>query len=132
MMGQPGYSVDEPGVLQFGFTPRTRTMNAGNTTVAEPETRTRPKLLPPYHVLIENDDHHSMEFVVMVLQSVFGHSLEKAAELMIIAHEQGEAVVWTGAKEVAELKLEQIMTHREKHRDGRDLGPLGCRIEPAV
>jgi ATP-dependent Clp protease adaptor protein ClpS len=102
------------------------------TTVAEPELETRSWMLPPYHVLIENDDHHSMAFVVMVLRKVFGYDDTKSAQLMLTAHEQGEAVVWTGSKEVAELKVDQIRTFTENHwSDNRELGPLGCRIEPA-
>ena len=96
-----------------------------------PETDTKPKLLPPYHVILENDDFHSMEFVVEVLRKVLGVQLEKAFDLMLKAHETGRAVIWTGPKEVAELKAEQITTLREK-KNGRDLGPLGCCIEPAA
>jgi ATP-dependent Clp protease adaptor protein ClpS len=106
-------------------------MSEPATPFAEPETDTRPKLLPPYHVLIENDDDHSQLFVVMVLRKVFGYDDTKAAVLMLTAHTAGEAVVWTGPKEVAELKLEQLRTFHEK-RDDQDLGPLGCRIEPAT
>ena len=101
-------------------------------TVAEPRAESRARILPPYHVLIENDDDHSQLFVVMVLRKVFGYDEPKAIQLMSTAEEAGEAVVWTGAKEVAELKLEQLCTFREKHwQDQRDLGPVRCRIEPA-
>ncbi len=103
------------------------------TPVLEPETDTRPKLLPPYHVMIENDDDHSQIFVVAVLRKVFGYDEPEATRLMHTAEEVGEAVVWTGPKEVAELKLDQLRTFHEKHwRDDRDLGPLRCRIEPAT
>jgi ATP-dependent Clp protease adaptor protein ClpS len=103
------------------------------TPVVEPETTTRPKLLPPYHVLIENDDDHSQIFVVIVLRKVFGYDEALATDLMHTAERAGEAVVWTGPKEVAELKLDQLRTFHEKHwRDERDLGPLRCRIEPAT
>ena len=103
------------------------------TPIAEPQEHTQTKQLPPYHVLIENDDEHSMDFVVMVLRKVFGYDDTKAHVLMQAAHEGGEAIVWTGSKEVAEWKLEQIGTFRENHwRDGRDIGPLRCRIEPAT
>jgi ATP-dependent Clp protease adaptor protein ClpS len=102
------------------------------STVAEPKVDNRAKLLPPYHVLIENDDDHSQVFVVMVLRQVFGYDEPKATSLMHAAEENGEAVVWTGPKEVAELKLDQIRTYHEKHwRDGHDIGPLRSRIEPA-
>jgi ATP-dependent Clp protease adaptor protein ClpS len=104
----------------------------GTLPVLEPETTSRPRLLPPYNVILENDDHHSMEFVIDVLRKVFGYPLEKSFQLMLTAHETGCAVVWTGPKEVAELKAEQMTTFHEKSaRSGQELGPLGVRIEPA-
>ena len=100
--------------------------------VADPETDLAPpKLLPPYNLILENDDHHSFEFVVMVLCKVLGYSLERSVKYMLEAHNSGQAVVWTGSKEVAELKLEQMQTFHEDREDGRKLGPLSCRIEPA-
>lgn len=103
---------------------------------ADPETDTYEevgfRLLPPYNVLIENDEFHSCDFVVHVLREVFKFEPEKAFKVMLQAHEEGEAVCWTGSKEVAELKVEQIETFHEKQmKTGKDLGPLGCRIEPA-
>ena len=99
-------------------------------TVPEAREETKVKRQPPYHVILENDNHHSMEFVVEVLLKVFGYEIEKCVQLMLQAHETGRSVVWTGPREVAELKLEQIVTLHEK-RDSNDLGPLGCFIEPA-
>jgi ATP-dependent Clp protease adaptor protein ClpS len=107
-------------------------MSEPATPLVEPETDTRPKLLPPYHVLIENDDDHSQQFVVAVLRKVFGYDDARASELMMTAHTAGEAVVWTGPKEVAELKLDQLRTFHEKRGNDQDLGPLRCRIEPAT
>jgi ATP-dependent Clp protease adaptor protein ClpS len=101
------------------------------TPTVAPATDTKSRLLPPYHVIIENDDQHSQMFVVLVLRKVFGYDEPKAIDLMLMAHETGEAVVWTGAKEVAELKLDQLRTFHEE-RGETDLGPLGCRIEPAT
>jgi ATP-dependent Clp protease adaptor protein ClpS len=100
--------------------------------ITQPETReeSQVKLQPPYNVILENDDHHSMDFVVEVLTKVFGYKMEQSVQLMMRAHTTGRAVVWTGAREVAELKAEQISTYHEKRPD-RDLGPLGCTLEPA-
>lgn len=101
--------------------------------VLTPKTREEQetKILPPYHVILHNDDHHSMEFVIEVLQKVFGYKLEESFTLMMTAHTQGKAVVWTGAKEVAELKAEQMTSFHEQRGD-RDLGPLGVSLEPAA
>jgi ATP-dependent Clp protease adapter protein ClpS len=73
-----------------------------------------------------------MEFVVGVLVKVLGCAEEWALQLMLEAHHSGRSVIWTGPKEVAELKAEQVHTYHEKRgADGQDLGPLGCVIEPA-
>jgi ATP-dependent Clp protease adaptor protein ClpS len=62
---------------------------------------------------------------------VLGCSVERAFQLMMEAHTSGRAVIWTGSREVAELKAEQIQTFPEIRDDGKQLGPLGCSIEPA-
>lgn len=98
----------------------------------EPREMPKTRRVPPYHVILENDDHHSQEFVVGVLRKVLGYAEEKCIQLMLLAHHSGQSVVWTGPKEVAELKVEQIQTfHEIRAADEAKLGPLGCRIEPA-
>ena len=113
-----------------------------DTAVAEPmvTTRTRPKAepstqtqrQPPYNVVILNDEEHTFLYVTELLMKLFGHPLAKAQELTLTIHTTGRAVVYTGPREVAELKADQITTvHEVREPDGRDLGPLGCEVEPA-
>jgi ATP-dependent Clp protease adaptor protein ClpS len=99
----------------------------------KPKSReaTRTRRLPPYNVILENDDYHSFEFVVEVLRKVLGCSEERAFLLTREAHIGGRAIIWTGPKEVAELKLEQVHSFHESRDDGKKFGPLGCTIEPA-
>jgi ATP-dependent Clp protease adaptor protein ClpS len=99
------------------------------TTETDEDTRVR--RVPPYHVILENDDYHSGEFVVEVLCKALGCALERAVEFMLEAHNSGRAVVWTAPREVAELKAEQIKTFHEFRKNGTDMGPLGCTVEPA-
>ena len=94
-------------------------------TKTSSEEKTFQRRIPPYHVIVENDEYHSQTFVVGVLCKALGHSIEHAYQLMLQAHLTGRAIVWTGPKEVAELKAEQISTFREAPH-----GPLGCTIEP--
>ena len=82
-------------------------------------------------IILENDDHHSFEFVMEVLQKALGCNAQRAFLFTEQAHTTGRAVVWTGTKEVAELKYDQIRTFEEIRADGSKLGPLGCSIEPA-
>ena len=109
------------------------TVNPPDVAVkTEPSETTQTRRLPPYNVILDNDDHHSFEFVVGVLCKALGCTVERSYQLTLLAHTSGRAVVWTGPKEVAELKCEQILTfHETRERDGANLGPLGCSIEPA-
>jgi len=102
------------------------------TTRTKPKTSPKHKTLPPYHVVIYNDPYHSMEFVVETLCKVLRCEVEQSIQLMMQAHTMDRAIVWTGAKEVAELKVEQIRTCHEKRADGSDLGPLNVDMEPAA
>lgn len=49
----------------------------------------------PYRVIIENDDVTPMEFVVLVLLVIFELDMERAQEIMLTAHYEGEAYVVT-------------------------------------
>jgi ATP-dependent Clp protease adaptor protein ClpS len=94
--------------------------------------QTKTRRVPPYNVVLDNDDYHSFEFVVQVLRKALGYSEQRAFLLTAQAHRTGRSVVWTGPKEVAELKVEQIRSfHEIRASDNRKLGPLSCSIEPA-
>jgi ATP-dependent Clp protease adaptor protein ClpS len=104
------------------------------TVVTRPkeEEKTESRLLPPFNVVLENDDYHSFQFVVDVLRKVLGCTMERAFQLTLVAHNTGRSIIWTGPKEVAELKVEQVRTfHETRETDGAKLGPLSCTIEAA-
>ena len=103
-------------------------------TVVKPrgKKKKQTRRVPPYNVILENDDHHSVEFVIEVLQKALGYAQERAYRLMMQAHTTGRSAVWTGPKEVAELKADQIRSfHETRSQAGKKLGPLSCYIEPA-
>jgi len=104
---------------------------AASSTKPLEKEETKTRFLPPYNVILENDDHHSFEFVMSVLQKALGYNEQKCYQLTLLAHESGQAIVWTGSREVAELKLEQMLSFHETKANGQKLGPLGVRIEPA-
>jgi ATP-dependent Clp protease adaptor protein ClpS len=49
----------------------------------------------PYRVIIENDDVTPMEFVVLVLLSIFELDYDRAFRVMLEAHNKGHAYVVT-------------------------------------
>ncbi|MFO0935479.1 MAG: ATP-dependent Clp protease adaptor ClpS [Gemmataceae bacterium] len=97
----------------------------------EVESQVRTRRQPPYAVLIHNDDHNGMDFVVSVLQKVFSFPIERCVQLMMEAHEKGLAVVWVGALEVAELKADQIVSYGpDPHSKSKKVEPIRVTIEP--
>lgn len=92
---------------------------------------TKPKRLPPYAVIVLNDEHHTFNYVIEVLQRVCHHELEKAFQLTLQIHETGKAAVWTGQKEHAELKRDLIRGYGTDFYARKPVKfPLGVRIEP--
>ena len=65
----------------------------------DPET----KLPPSYQVVLINDDYTPMEFVVFVLQTVFGHNHQKSTEIMMTVHTKGKGVCGIFSKEICLL-----------------------------
>lgn len=92
-----------------------------------------PKILPPYHVVLLNDEHHTFAYVIDLLQRVFGHPADKAFKLTEQIHRQGKAAVWTGQKEVAEFKADRVRGFGpDFFADTTVKFPLGVVIEPAA
>ena len=87
--------------------------NIGTTTEREQSRRTLQEILPPYSVILHNDDHHAMDYVVEALvKSVPSLSVNDAVNIMLEAHNQGRAVVITCPLEQAELYRDRLQSYR--------------------
>ncbi len=76
-----------------------------------PETGTRPLILPPYAVILHNDDHNEMMYVVRsLLHCVPEVSPDEAVQIMIEAHENGRALVIVCPLERAELYRDRLQS----------------------
>jgi ATP-dependent Clp protease adaptor protein ClpS len=74
--------------------------------------RQRAKLLPPYNVILFNDDYNEMLYVVAVLLRTINRlSRREAEQIMLTAHLTGSAVVVTCPKETAEHYQEQLLSY---------------------
>jgi len=84
------------------------------------------KVKPPpmYKVMLLNDDYTPMDFVVVVLQTVFAMSREKATQVMLQIHREGVGICGTYTREVAAAKVEQVINIARKHQH-----PLQCTME---
>jgi ATP-dependent Clp protease adaptor protein ClpS len=86
--------------------------------------RTRLKPPPLYKVILLNDDYTPMDFVVVVLQTVFAMSREKATQVMLQVHREGMGVCGTYTREVAAAKVDQVVNIARKYQH-----PLQCTME---
>jgi ATP-dependent Clp protease adaptor protein ClpS len=100
-------------------------------TSRQTATDRKPKLLPPYAVIVLNDDAHTFQYVVETFTKVFGYQPEKAFQLTAEIHRNGRGIVWSGPKEVAELKCDQIRSAgTDFYANPLVKSPLGVLIEP--
>ena len=75
-------------------------------------------------VLILNDEHTPMEFVVNAIEQFFDMDRESAIALMLRIHNEGTAECGAYSHEIAEAKATQVLDFARKHGH-----PLQCVIE---
>ena len=95
------------------------------------KTENDQKILPPYHVVLLNDDDHTYEYVIEMLQKLFGHPPEMGFTLAREVDTTGRVIVDTTSKERAELKRDQIHAFGADPRLRRCKGSMSATIEPA-
>jgi ATP-dependent Clp protease adaptor protein ClpS len=62
-----------------------------------------------WKVIVLNDDHNTFEGVAFALASVIpGTSYDRGLELANRIHNRGQAIVWSGLQEPAELYWQQL------------------------
>ncbi len=93
--------------------------------------RSKPKQLPPYHVILLDDNDHSYEYVIEMLKSIFGYEEPKGYVLAREVDSQGRVIVFTTHKELAELKCDQIHSFGGDWRVATCKGSMSACIEPA-
>ena len=102
--------------------------DAGGQAGGEVQERVRQKAKEPtlHSVVLLNDDYTPMQFVIDVLEAVFQKSPAEAYRIMMQVHLQGRGVAGVYPWEVAETKVETLMSR------AREAGhPLQATIENA-
>jgi ATP-dependent Clp protease adaptor protein ClpS len=98
---------------------------------AKPTSKRKPSHLPPYHVILFNDDDHTYEYVVEMLKVLFAFPDEKGFELAKTVDRDGKVILLTTHKEMAELKRDQIHAYGTDARVATCKGSMSAAIEPA-
>lgn len=76
---------------------------------------TRTQLPRLYKVLLHNDDYTTMEFVLEVLEGIFGKSPAEAFRVMMHVHENGIGVCGAYPFEIAETRIAQVHERARRH-----------------
>lgn len=114
--------------------------NSGNESAPQAPVTTKqqpgkkdspPKRLPPYHVVLLNDNDHTYDYVIEMLGTLFGYNPTKGFLMADQLNPQGRVIVATTHKELAELKRDQIHGFGRDKRLDRCQGSMTAVIEPA-
>ena len=101
------------------------------TTETVTETTTNTKTIPPWHVILMNDDDHTYFYVIGMLAAVFGFPAEKGMKHAEEVDATGRTILITTSREHAELKQEQVHAFGPDPFMPKCAGAMTCIIEPA-
>ena len=108
---------------------------SGAAAVAPAKPQARPsnqtKQLPPYNVVLLDDDHHTYAYVIEMLVALFAYDEQKAFKLAKEVDTRGRVILMTTHKEKAELKRDQITAYGADFRMSSSQGSMSAVIEPA-
>jgi ATP-dependent Clp protease adaptor protein ClpS len=94
-------------------------------------SRRKPAPLPPYHVILLDDQDHTHEYVIDMMRSLFGYPPERGYRIAEEVNAQMKAVVYTTHKELAELKRDQIHSFGADVRVPTCAGSMSAIVVPA-
>jgi ATP-dependent Clp protease adaptor protein ClpS len=103
-------------------------------TITRPEAgeKSSTRTEPLYHLIILNDDDHTIEYVVEMLQAVVGLSAGDALARTLEADSKGSSIVRTCALEEAEKKRDSIHAYGPDWRLPHSKGSVAALVEPAA
>jgi|SRR5210317_424769 len=99
-------------------------MSLETEVVIDEKIKIEDKIPSKYNVIMLNDNHTPIDFVIHILQTVFQHSQSSSENLTMQIHNEGSAVVGTYNYEIAEMKSNEVISL------SRNNGfPLNVKIE---
>jgi ATP-dependent Clp protease adaptor protein ClpS len=99
-------------------------------TKPQPGTKPKPGQLPLFNVVLLDDDHHTYDYVIDMLESIFAHPQPRAFRMAKTVDQAGRVIVCTTHKELAELKRDQILAYGCDFRIPACEGSMSAVIEP--
>lgn len=94
--------------------------------------KNKPKREPKYHVILWNDEVHTFDYVVRMLQILFGYPPERGWQLAKEVDSRGRAIVFTSSLDRAEIKRDQILSFGPDPLMFESTGPLIATLEKDI
>ena len=103
----------------------------GTTLDTDVDQTTKDQLAKLYHVIILNDDEHTFEYVIDMLQAIFKFPYAAALAHTMEADATGSSIVLTTNLQEAEGKRDQIHAWGPDWRMANSHGSVAALVEPA-
>ena len=98
---------------------------------AKPARKHKPSQMPPFHVILLNDDDHTYDYVIEMLKVIFAYPDEKGFEMAKTVDKEGRVILMTTHRELAELKRDQIHAYGVDTRVATCKGSMSAMIQAA-
>lgn len=105
--------------------------NVNISVETKTEQKTQTRKAPLYNVVLWNDDYHTYDYVIIMLQKLFGYPIEQGYQMARTVDKQGKVVVYTGAYEPAEFKRDQIQAFGADPELKESIGSMFATLERA-
>jgi ATP-dependent Clp protease adaptor protein ClpS len=133
LSGQVGFGQNNEGIAMAD---KQQTQSDAPTATKAPakparKKQRKTKKLPPFNVVLLDDNDHTYDYVIEMLRSIFGHTEQKAFQFAKEVDEMGRVIVFTTHREHAELKRDQIHAFGMDWRISACKGSMSATIEPA-
>jgi len=94
------------------------------------ETIQRDELTPAYNVVLLDDDDHTYDYVIEMLQTLFIFSQERAYRHAVEVDTHGRTILLTVALPEAEFARDQVHAYGPDRRMPKSKGSMSAVIEP--
>lgn len=101
------------------------------TTFREREVEEERDLVPLFRVVLLDDDDHTYDYVVDMLQKIFVFTVQEAYQHAVEVDTRGRTVLITCELKEAEFARDQVQTYGPDWRLQRSKGSMSAVIEPA-
>jgi len=90
-----------------------------------------PQLESLYHLILLDDDHHTYDYVIEMLGSIFGYSPRKSWTLARVVDTQGRVILETASHERCTAHQTQIHAYGADPRMPSSAGSMSAIVEEA-